>query len=139
MEPEELETTRAAVEATLGQLDGLIAVYLFGSRASAEALPTSDLDLALLLAPEKALPATLRFELQEVLARTFVRDVDLVDLGSADAVFRVQVIDGGLLLIDRDRRAREYFEAYALSDYARLNEERAGILSDIEARGSVYG
>jgi len=25
------------------------------------------------------------------------------------------------------------------SDYARLNEERAGILADIRQRGSVYG
>jgi predicted nucleotidyltransferase len=30
------------------------------------------------------------------------------------------------------------FEALALSDYARLNEERRDLLADVEARGRVY-
>jgi hypothetical protein len=52
---------------------------------------------------------------------------------------RVEVLRDGSLLVDRDPSARQSFEAFALSDYARLQEERSHILADIERRGRVYG
>lgn len=52
---------------------------------------------------------------------------------------RMQVLKDGRVLFDGDRTARELFEATAFSAYARLNEERRGILADIAARGNVYG
>ena len=115
----------------------LQAVYLFGSQASAEASPRSDVDLALLA--ERPLNAARRWRLQEELASLLRRDVDLVDLRSASTVMRVQVIDRGLVIADVQQNARELFEAIALSDYARLNEERKAIIEDIRERGSVYG
>ncbi|MCC5862855.1 MAG: hypothetical protein JJT93_13220 [Gammaproteobacteria bacterium] len=33
----------------------------------------------------------------------------------------------------------EAFETFVYADYARLNEERAGILQDVLARGRVHG
>ena len=52
---------------------------------------------------------------------------------------RAQVVSRGTCVLDRDRYAREIFEVYTYSSYARLNEERAGILEDIHERGSVHG
>jgi hypothetical protein len=80
-----------------------------------------------------------RWHLAQTLAVALSRDVDLVDLRRASAVMRVQVIDSGKLLFESDATQRQEFEAIALGDYARLNEERREILEDIRARGSVYG
>jgi predicted nucleotidyltransferase len=66
-------------------------------------------------------------------------DVDLVDLWSADDVLRVQVIEHGRVLYERDAEERARFEMHALSRYAHLNEERRAILEDVVRRGSVYG
>jgi hypothetical protein len=65
--------------------------------------------------------------------------VDLVDLGAASTVMRAQVIGSGCVVADVDPVARQHFEVQALSAYALLNEERAGILADIRQRGRVYG
>lgn len=113
------------------------AVYLFGSRATGQATTTSDYDVAI-LASERLEPVA-RWHAQERLASITGASVDLVDLKTASTVFRAQIIHGGIVLLDRDPSERARFEMYALSDYARLNEERRGILEDIHARGTVHG
>ena len=116
---------------------GLVACYLFGSQAGGTAGAESDVDLAVL--GERRLTEAERWELQATLASHFGSDVDVVDLLQASDVLRVQVIDGGRLLYDGAPSARARFEALALSAYARLNEERRGILEDIKQRGNVFG
>jgi predicted nucleotidyltransferase len=127
----------AIVDTLRHHIPGCVAIYLFGSHASGTARPDSDVDLAVLA------PAPLgdeeRWHLAQTLAVALGRDVDLVDLRRASSVMRVQVLESGKLLFESDSTQRQEFEAIALSDYARLNEERQGILADIRARGSVYG
>jgi uncharacterized protein len=65
--------------------------------------------------------------------------INLIDLMTTSDVLRVQVIEHGRVLYERSRFERESFEMVALSRYAHLNEERAGILSDVFARGSIRG
>ena len=84
------------------------------------------------------IPNLRRFELAQELAGQLHRDVDLVDLRTASTVMRMQVLSTGTCLDTQDESARREFEMYAYSDYARLNEERKGILDDIRAHGSVY-
>ena len=52
---------------------------------------------------------------------------------------RIQVLEHGVLLYERDAAQRQVFEATALSAYARLNEERRGIIDDIRRSGRVHG
>lgn len=85
------------------------------------------------------MPDLVRFELQERLAALLHADVDLVDLTRASSVLRVQVLEHGSVLYDGDPAARALFEATALASYARLNEERAGILDDVRRTGRVHG
>lgn len=51
----------------------------------------------------------------------------------------VQVIGRGDLLYEGDHVARGQFEDWALGAYARLNEERRGILERVKSEGTVYG
>lgn len=64
------------------------------------------------------------FEAGQDLALALRRDVDLVDLARAPAVLRAQVVARGRCLHASDAPAAAAFEMYALSDYARLSEER---------------
>ena len=116
---------------------GLIALYQFGSQAKGTARPASDIDLAIL--SREPMPNLRRFELAQELATQLHRDVDLVDLRTASAVMKMQVLSTGACLDSQDESARREFEMYAYSDYARLNEERREIVKGITNRGLVYG
>ena len=127
----------AIVERLRSSVEGLVAVYLFGSVARGDDHPESDVDVAVLAS--RPLDAVLRWELQERLAVALGRDVDLVDLRAASAVLRVRVLAVATLLWTSGGAGRESFEAFALADYARLNEERRGILDDVARLGTVHG
>ena len=115
----------------------LIALYRFGSSAKGGTRPDSDVDLAVLT--PYPMPAVRRFELAQELAAQLHCDVDLVDLRTASAVMRMQVISTGDCLDAPNGPARREFEMYVYSDYARLNEERREILKRVRASGLIYG
>lgn len=119
------------------ELPGVIAVYLFGTWGSPHQRKDSDIDLAVL--PNTPLDAVACWELAQRLAAEAGKDVDLVNLRTASTVLRAQVIAGGERLYCTDENRCAEFEDFVFSDYARLNEERRGILEDIRRRGSVYG
>jgi predicted nucleotidyltransferase len=106
---------------------GPLIVYLFGSRITGRTHPASDIDIAVLFSEPMA-PVRL-FELKNQIAETLSCDVDLIDLAKASTVLRKEVLRTGRVIFEGDLQRREQFEMYALSDYARLNEERAPILA----------
>lgn len=110
-------------ELGLAHPDSWVGAYVFGSQASGRARADSDLDLAFLarvpLEPARVFAAAQR------LAEQLHVDVDLIDLARASSVLRAQVVGKGRKLGPPESRALDEFEMYALSDYARLNEERA--------------
>ncbi len=118
-------------------LPAVIAIYRFGSSVGDVQGPESDIDLAVL--SEAPLDSVRRFDLQERVALALRRSVDLVDLRSASPVMAIQVIAKGMLLYDGDSGTRGLFEDHVYGAYARLNEERKGILERITAEGTVYG
>lgn len=131
------QENRVAVAAIRNAVPELVAVYRFGSSVSGERSPDSDVDLAVLAtAPIDPL---LRFDLQERLASALHQSVDLVDLRAASPVMAIQVIGKGRVLLDNDASARGRFEDLTYGVYARLNEERRGILQRVAAEGTVYG
>ncbi len=70
-------------------------VYLFGSYATGRALPSSDVDVALL--SSTPLPAGLLAEVREDLENSLVPlRVDLVDLSETDESFRARVLREGI-------------------------------------------
>jgi predicted nucleotidyltransferase len=119
------------------EMPPLVAVYAFGSAGTDAERDDSDIDLAFLA--ESAVDPVRVFDVAGKLASILGRDVDLVDLWRASTVMRAQVVSRGICILDGDRSARQRFEVHTYSSYARLNEERAGILADIQSRGRIHG
>ncbi|CAN5811735.1 type II toxin-antitoxin system antitoxin [soil metagenome] len=115
----------------------LIAIYLFGSSGTEYERPDSNLDLAVYAGGP--LPVTKLWYLAQEIASVVGREVDVLDLAAASTVMRAQVIHEGKRIYCSDEVACETFEDYTYSSYARLNEERRGILRDVLRRGSVHG
>lgn len=130
------DALQPALDALRQAIPGLLAVYVYGSVARDEAHDGSDVDIAILA--EHPVDAVERFDLAGKLASQLGRDVDLLDLKQASTVMRAQVMESAHRLWVRDDAPVDEFEAHVLSDFARLNEERAAILNEIRERGSVY-
>ena len=125
------------VEGIRSAIPDVVAIYLFGSAASGELRPDSDIDLAVLLATP--LTASHLWSLAQSLAVSAERDVDLIDLQSASTVMRAQVISTGKRLYCANEPLCGEFEDRVYSEYVHLNEERRHILNDIRERGRIYG
>ena len=116
-----MKTLKKALE-TLGRAHReILAVYLFGSEATGEASPLSDLDVAVFLDEKRVRPAKffacqsqLTVELMQSCRRS---DVDLVLLNEATPLLAYEVISSGSLAYERDHGRRVMFEAGALRRY----------------------
>lgn len=126
----------ALVRTLQTRLPRLLAVYAFGSRVQGAAGPNSDLDLAVLVAGH-ADPLVL-FGLAGDLADVAGCPVDLLDLRAASTVMQYQIITTGERWWTLDAQAA-LFEAAVLSEKCELDAARAGLLADIQQRGTVYG
>jgi predicted nucleotidyltransferase len=102
-------------------------IYVFGSHGTQAQHPLSDIDLAFL--PKSPVDAYQVFELANTLASQLGTDVDLIDLSRASTVMRKEVLRTGSAIEVDDEFMMRQFEMLALSDYARLNEERHEILA----------
>lgn len=136
MSPSLDQHNRLIVDELRRALGDVVAVYRFGSSAEGSTHRHSDTDIAVLT--RNGFSATARFDLQERLANLIGTDIDLVDLSRASPVLAIQVVARGQLLHDSDAVARGEYEDLVFSTYARLNEERRGILERIGAEGTIY-
>lgn len=113
------ESTQSRLRTRLGQEpDSLIAAYLYGSQARGEAGPESDVDVALLFRspPVRSLESP-ALRLEGELERVLGLPVEAVVLNDAPPDLVRRVLRDGILLLDRDRRARLAFEVHALNEY----------------------
>ncbi|HMO40706.1 MAG TPA: nucleotidyltransferase domain-containing protein [Saprospiraceae bacterium] len=120
------------------QMPDLKGVYCFGSRATGQARPDSDWDIAF-LRDARPMPPIERWDLQERLAAELSADVDLIDLQEASTVLRFQIISTGARIFCADTFFCGNFEIMCYSAYQYLQKERREIIEDIIKRGSVYG
>lgn len=118
------------------RLPQVLAVYAFGSRVQGTAHAGSDLDLAVLVAGY-ADPLAL-FELGGELADVVPCPVDVLDMRAASTVMQYQILTHGQRWWAANEQAA-LFEAAVLSEKTELDSARAGLMSDIEQRGTVYG
>ena len=136
-EPRSAAMNRDALVQTLAaRLPNLLAVYAFGSRIAGTARAGSDLDLAVLVAGYA--DAVGLFNLAGELADAAGCAVDLLDLRAASTVMQYQILTTGQRWWRKDIQA-DLFEAAVLSEKTELDAARAGVLADIQQRGTVYG
>lgn len=116
----------AACNAVAAALPEAWAIYVYGSFARGDEYPESDLDLAVLLGPGRAIPDKLA--LIAKVSQQVGRDVDIVNLREAglDLVHEL-LLHGRPLLVRRDDEVLGW-EAEQMSDYAEFNPRRSEIL-----------
>jgi predicted nucleotidyltransferase len=126
----------AIIQTLQTRVPKLMAIYAFGSRVQGTAGPTSDLDLAVLVAGYADTLAL--WQLAGDLADIAACPVDLLDLRAASTVMQHQIITTGERWWASDAQAALY-EAAVLSDKTELDTARAGLLADIQRTGTIHG
>ncbi len=127
---------QAAISSIRTAFPNTLAIYLFGSRANGTANSDSDLDLAVLVAGY-AEPLQL-WDISNDLAEIAGCDVDLLDMRAASTVMQYQILQTGRCLWANKLEA-DLFECFVLSEKLYFDQSRAGLLADIQKRGTVYG
>ena len=116
------------------------AIYLFGTWGTKDEWPDSDIDIALLLNPDRAkkigLPAMI--DLRVALESALEKDVDLINISMVSTVFQKEIIITGRRIYCADEYGTDEFEMVALSLYQKLNAERGAILEEALKCGRFY-
>jgi uncharacterized protein len=125
-----MNQTRQIIEISLRHFPDLEAIYLFGSYGTENVRDDSDVDIALLLAPDqaKAAASLMTHDLHLALEQALCKDVDLVNLRQVSTVLQKEVVAADRCIFEGNRFAREEFEMLTLSHYQKLNEERKAIV-----------
>lgn len=121
------QTLNAAREVLAAALPHAWAIYIYGSFARGEESESSDLDLAVLQAPNETISD--RLDLMTVVSRAVNRDVDIVDLRGANLDLVYQLLREGQPLLVRSKDEVLAWEAERMTDYALFNQRRGDILS----------
>lgn len=100
------------------------ALILFGSHATSRAVEGSDVDVAILFEPGKYLSSLELLELRTGLEEELGRDVDLVDLRTANPILGIQIYKYGKELAVKDRHEFNLYQSRLLLDYAEVKEMR---------------
>jgi len=127
------------IDTVLAHYPAVQGIYLFGSYATGNEWPDSDMDVAVLFAHEQAKNekdlslSQCRFELEKALNK----EVDLLNARRVSTVFQKEIIRGKLIHC-ADRYAVDEFEMLVISYYQKLNEERKEILESFRRTGRAY-
>jgi uncharacterized protein len=113
-----------------------VLIILFGSRVTGRTNKDSDIDIAFL--SESEIEKYDLFLIAQELASIINIEVDLIDLSKASTVFQAQIIHTGRTIYCEDEHIKAEFELKTFKMYAKLNEERAPILKQIDESGSIY-
>jgi uncharacterized protein len=134
------ETLEAMSDRILRTHPATQAIYLYGSHATGDVHPDSDVDLALLLphVEAKATGSLALSELRTDLERLLGCQVDLVNLRQSSTVFQKEVVFRGRRIYCAAPAAVAEFEMLVLSFYQKLNEERREILKAFLETGRAY-
>lgn len=98
-----------------GQRREIVAVYLFGSTATARSRPGSDIDIALMV--NTPIPGLTRVAWETELSNALGKDVDLVVFSQAGVLLRHQILKYGKLLYEADALNRVQQEVRARAEY----------------------
>ena len=127
---------KVIIETLKSEIPNILAIYIFGSFANGTANEKSDIDIAYL--SKTKLSSLDRWNISQKLANKLMRDVDLVDLYSANTVFKYQIVSNSERIYGSGYEV-EYFETLVYSQYLRFKEERQPIVDEIIKNKTVFG
>jgi predicted nucleotidyltransferase len=135
-----MNATDGIVRTILENYPAAQAIYLFGTYGTADEWPDSDVDIAVLLPPDKAKLARLMAigDARAAIERLLGKDVDLINLRQVSTVFQKEIIMSERRIFCADAYAADEFEMLVLSFYQKLNEERADVLAEGLRSGRFY-
>ncbi len=131
---------QSLVDTVLYHQSGIQAIYLFGSYDTDHERPGSDVDIALLLAPEQAKNAgylglsAMHIALEDRLQKS----VDVINLRQVSTVLQKEVIAADRCIYCADAYAVDEFEMLTLSYYQKLHEECREIIQVVLAGERFY-
>ncbi len=100
----------ARLKQALASEKSLVFAYLFGSFATGENTPLSDIDIAVYPAHNPALDERLGI-IQRLSKELRLDRLDITFLNRCENLYLLEaILDHGILLLDRDPDLREYFE-----------------------------
>jgi uncharacterized protein len=108
-------TLDAAVASAVARDERVVAAWVFGSRARGVGRPSSDLDVAVLLAP--GADRQILSQLGGALAGNLGIEVDVIDLTASTPVLGFEVVTGGRRVFARDDLAADDAEERCLRTY----------------------
>lgn len=115
--------------------DGVVSASLFGSQASGQAGPLSDIDIAVWVDPSAEPGLDLQLALIDAAASALgTSEVDVVILNDAPPLLRHRAIRSQRVLVDRDPAARVRLEAQALVEYLDTAPLRAELARGLRNR-----
>lgn len=118
MRKENLNQIAEGVKNLLEKEQEVLFCYLFGSFVQGDAIPKSDVDVAVYLSSKHRSDLfDTRLSLIEKFTRALGRDADIIILNTASPFLRYTILREGLLVFEHDSRARMEFELKAMNEY----------------------
>ena len=93
----------------------IVAIYIFGSVATAKNRSGSDIDVAIMVRGQ--VNGMERFQLETSLSNILRKDVDLIVFGEATPLLQHQILKYGDLIYERDPKERTRQEVAARREY----------------------
>ena len=118
------------------KLNSLKMIYLYGSVLLQAFNNESDIDCAI-HCNESDFKTGL-FDIKPEIELTLKRDLDLVNIKTANPDFATEIIASGKLIYTKDQLFKDKFEMRILSEYLTLEEDRAIVLENIYKTGRVF-
>ena len=132
--PSTLKLAKSLESFFKGRQDILL-VFLFGSSARNRLRPSSDVDIGILFKTVPEIEAT--NALKEELSSILRREVDLVVLGHASPILRMQILKHGIVIFSRSKKNFHQFFTDTVNQYDDLKWIRKNCEENI-LRGKIY-
>lgn len=114
--------------------DKIVSAYVYGSVVSEYFRPDSDIDIALLLKPNKKMSSQSKLQLAGELSTLLKREVHIGIMSKNFLVFTKEVIVKGQQLFTKNRYFSDLYNATAISMYAQLRENNREVINAYSSR-----